>query len=148
MRHHHLCSRPAHHKVSAIAIILSLFYDLPQRLVPNKYLGIHIKLVIFQVAGFFWVSLFDLYMPSEQCCVVIVQLCLALGLTCLINFLSSCLHSLVRLDKSSVTMTLAFLRTFANLNTVSLSLNDSKVTKTGRHPLTSGPDNLLGICSN
>ena len=55
------------------------------------------------------------------------------------NFLNSCLLSLVLLLKSSVTITLAFFNTFANLNTVSRSLNVSKVTKTGRQPRTSGP---------
>ena len=44
------------------------------------------------------------------------------------NFLNSCLLSLVLLLKSSVTITLAFFNTFANLNTVSRSLNVSKVT--------------------
>ena len=55
------------------------------------------------------------------------------------NFLNSWRLSRVRLLKSSVTMTLAFLRTFAMRRTVSRSLNVSKVTRTGRHPLTSGP---------
>ena len=55
------------------------------------------------------------------------------------NFLSSCLLSLVLLERSSVTSMAALFSAFDCLKTVSRSLNVSKETSTGRHPRTSGP---------
>eukprot|EP00095_Tigriopus_kingsejongensis_P005908 maker-scaffold1166_size57906-snap-gene-0.7 protein:Tk05908 transcript:maker-scaffold1166_size57906-snap-gene-0.7-mRNA-1 annotation:"hypothetical protein TcasGA2_TC003250" len=57
------------------------------------------------------------------------------------NFRSSCRLSRVLLERSSVTSMLAFFKVLDCLRTVSRSLKVSKATKTGRHPLTSGPGN-------